>query len=362
MKPGIRDPLFLFLILALLGGGLFLLSSASVAISERLYGSSFFITLRQGFAALMGLFGFFLFQLIPYRFWKRTGVFWGVATVGILALVLVPAVGLKLNGARRWIDTGFFSFQPSEIAKLSLIVFLAWWIDKRAARPAAWWYGFIAFVAMMGLIAALMIAEPDLGTFGVMASTALLMFFAGGARAKEIAGLLVLGLLALGLVSYLAPYRLDRLTVFLRPGTDPQGIGYQTRQAAIAIGSGGFWGTGYGASRQKYDILPEPVGDSIFAIVAEEFGFLGSVVILSFYLLFLWRGFSIARYAPDSFGRLVVIGITGAVVFQALIHIGAVSGILPLTGIPLPFISFGGTALVIMLTGLGIVYQIAKQS
>lgn len=179
---------------------------------------------------------------------------------------------------------------------------------------------------------------------------------------RQILLVIGVGLIAAVILARLAPYRVDRLTVFLNPETDPQGIGYQVRQAAIAIGSGGFWGVGYGTSRQKYDVLPEPVGDSIFAVIAEEFGFLGSLIVVTLYLLFLWRGLRIAKHASDSFARLLTVGIAGTISAQAFIHIGAISGILPLTGIPLPFISYGGTALVIMLSELGVMYQIAKNS
>ena len=357
----LHDPIFLIIVTLLVGGGLFLLSSASVALSLRMYGDSFYITLRQGLSVLLGLLGFFVLQAVPYRFWQKAALPIAIASFLLLGLVFAPHLGVKLHGAHRWINLGFFTFQPSEVAKFGLVLLLSWWFS-RGDRTSSWKYGFLPFLGIIGVVAALMMAEPDMGTFGVMVGTAFLMYFAAGGKIKELLIIAGIGIVALLFLAKLEPYRVDRLTVFLHPETDPQGIGYQARQATIAIGSGGFWGVGYGASREKRDVIPEPVGDSIFAIIGEEFGFAGSVAILCLYLLFFWRSLWIAKRAPDNFSRLLVIGIGATIAFQAFVHIGAISGILPLTGIPLPFISYGGTAVIIMLSELGVIYQVAKHS
>lgn len=357
-----HEPFFLFVVFSLLVGGLFLLSSASVAISQRLYGSISYMAYRQAFAALVGIAGFFVVQLIPYKIWKRAALPVMIGALILLGLVFVPGIGIELQGAHRWIRLPSFTFQPSEIAKLALVIFLAWWLDKKRDSIASLKYGLAPFLVIMGVVGGLVVFEPDLGTFGVMALTGLLMFFVAGGRPLHVGLLVVLGILGVLILSQVAPYRLDRINVFLNPDLDPQGIGYQMRQASIAIGSGGFWGVGYGGSRQKYNYLPEPVGDSVFAIVAEEFGLLGGAAVTLLFLLLLWRGMLIAKYSPDMFSKLLVAGIVSSVVLQAFINMGSISGLLPLTGIPLPFISYGGTSLAITLASLGIVYQVAKQS
>lgn len=357
-----HEPFFLTILLVLLVGGLFLLSSASVHLSQRLYGSISYMVFRQALAALAGIAGFFLVQFVPYKYWRMAALpFMAIALV-LLVLVFVPGIGLELKGASRWIQTGFGTFQPSEIAKLALVIFLAWWLDRKKGQIGSFRYGFLPFLVIMGLVGGLVVFEPDLGTFGVMAGTALLMFFVGGGRVTQVGALVALVLIAAVVLSFITPYRMARVNVFLNPELDPQGAGYQVRQAAIAIGSGGFWGVGYGNSQQKYNYLPEPVGDSVFAIVAEEFGFLGAAAVILLFLLLLWRGMLIARRAPDMFAKLLVTGIVSSIALQALINMGSISGLLPLTGIPLPFISYGGTSLAITIASLGIVYQIAKQS
>lgn len=358
-----HEPYFLTILLVLLVGGLFLLSSASVHLSQRLYGSISYMVFRQALAALVGAAGFFLLQFVPYKYWRMAALPFMVIALILLVLVFVPGIGRELKGANRWIQTGFGTFQPSEIAKLALVIFLAWWLDRKKSLVGSFRYGFLPFLVIMGLVGGLVVFEPDLGTFGVMAGTALLMFFVGGGRIMQVGALVALVLLAaVALSLFSTDYRMARVNVFLNPELDPQGAGYQVRQAAIAIGSGGFWGVGYGNSQQKYNYLPEPVGDSVFAIVAEEFGFLGTAAVIFLFLLLLWRGMLIARRAPDMFAKLLVTGIVSSIVLQAFINMGAISGLLPLTGIPLPFISYGGTSLAITLASLGIVYQIAKQS
>lgn len=354
-----HDKFFLGVVGALVAAGLFLLSSASIALSQRLYGSISYVSFRQSLAVLVGLGGFFAAQYIPLPLWKRLAVPFFVVSLILLFLVFIPPLGVELQGANRWIDTGLITFQPSEIAKLSLVMFLAWWFTHIRERIATLRYGLLPFIGVLGVLAVLMIMEPDLGTFGVMALTATAMFFAAGGKITHVVLLGIAGVIAVLAVSYISPYRAARLTVFLNPDTDPQGIGYQMRQASIAIGSGGFWGLGYGASRQKYNYLPEPIGDSIFAIVAEEFGFIGAIIVIVLFVALLWRGIIIARNSSDLFSKLVVVGIVSSIVSQAFINIGAISGLLPLTGIPLPFISFGGTAMAIALSSLGIVYRIA---
>lgn len=360
----IDDPFFLSIILALAVGGILLLSSASIAASQKLYGTISFFTYRQTISLLAGFAAFFVMQLISHKFWKRTAPFFFAGSLILLGLVFIPGIGMELQGAKRWIDLSFFTIQPAEIAKLTLVIFLAWWIERYRARISSFRYGFLGFLGIMALVGALVVMEPDLGTFGVMALAGFSLFFIGGAKPAHLVLLALIGLIGVVALSYATPYRLERFRVFFDMGasSDPQGNGYQIRQAAIAVGSGGFSGLGYGESRQKYYYLPEPIGDSIFAIVAEEFGFWGAGVVIFFFILLLWRGLTIARRAPDMFAKLLAAGIIIVITTQAFVNIGSITGLLPLTGIPLPFISYGGTSLVAALAGLGIVYQISKHS
>ncbi|MBI3627348.1 MAG: FtsW/RodA/SpoVE family cell cycle protein [Candidatus Sungbacteria bacterium] len=356
-----HDSFFLLILAFLLGGGLFLLSSASIAISERLYGSFSSFAIHQAEAVGIGIIAFCLMQFFPLRLLKPLTPLLFFAGLGLLVLVFFPHFGVELQGAKRWIHL-LITFQPAEIVKLTAVLMLAWWIDRYQAKIGSFTYGFLPFLAMIGLVGGLVVRQPDLGTFGVICLASLAVFFVGGGRLRHVGFFIILAITTVVILSYISPYRVDRLIVFLHPATDLQGIGYQAHQATIAIGSGGFWGVGYGGSWQKFNYLPEPIGDSIFAIVAEEFGFFGGLLVIGAYMLLLWRGVVIARGARNTFQKLVVTGIISTIIIQAFINIGAISGILPLTGIPLPFISYGGTAIVMNLLGLGIVYQIAKYS
>jgi len=239
-------------------------------------------------------------------------------------------------------------------------LFLAAWLDKRGKGIKEFTTGVIPFVAILGVATALIIAQPDLGTLTVIAASAVAMFFVAGARLWHIAALFSLGVGFLAIAIKLEPYRLQRFTIFLNPALDPEGAGYQINQALLAVGSGGLFGLGLGQSRQKFNYLPEPAGDSIFAILAEELGFIRVMLVLVVFLLLAYQGFQVARKAPDNFGRLLATGITTWFVAQAFINIGALIGILPLTGIPLPFVSFGGTALVVSMAAAGILINISR--
>ena len=357
------DTPFSVIIAALVVAGLFLLSSASVAVSAKKYGTIYFYSLRQLFAALLGLAALFIVHYIPYRFLRRLALPLFACSLILLALVFAPQIGLSLGGAQRWINLGMLSFQPSEIAKVAFVIFLAWWFDRIGSQKVrSFRFGFLPFLCFVGIMGGLILAEPDLGTFLVIAGSAVLMYIVAGGRWQYVLLFALIGAIAFGVLTQVKPYVGNRVDAFLNPEQDPLGIGYQVRQATISIGSGGVWGLGYGSSQQSSSFLPEPIGDSIFAIVAGEFGFLGVLIVLGLYLAFLWRGIIIARQAPDLFAKLLVAGIIGTITLQAFINMGAISGLLPLTGIPLPFISYGGTSLFMNLVSIGIIYQIAKQS
>lgn len=286
----------------------------------------------------------------------------GTAVVLLIA-VLIPGIGLEAGGAKRWIHLGVATFQVSEFVKLAVIIYLAWWFEKKGPMVKDFYKTFLPFIAVFGVVFLLIMQQPDLGTAMVVGVIALTLYFVSGATISQMWTILGIGGLGvLGLI-YAAPYRLRRLVTFLNPGADPLGAGYHVNQALLAIGSGGLFGLGYGHSRQKFNFLPEAASDSIFAIIGEELGFIGafSLVMIPIAII-VWRGLVIAKNAPDTFGRLLAMGITTWIGFQAALNMGAIVGVVPLTGVPLPFISLGGTSLVFMLIACGILLNISKQT
>ncbi|MBI3421192.1 MAG: putative lipid II flippase FtsW [Candidatus Sungbacteria bacterium] len=360
MSHSIDRP-FVYALAILFVGGMLILASASVVMAQKNFGSVFFYTFRQFlYGGIIGGAALLTTQWIPYRAWKKLALPMMIVSFVLLAFLFIPHISYSAGGARRWLQFGFFSFQPSEVLKFAFVVYLASWLDARRGQVKSVSYGMLPFSLMLAVVGIFLVMEPDIGTLGVVIGTAVLLYFLGGGKISQIATLCMLGLAVLYLLVQLAPYRLSRILVFLQPGLDPRGIGYQINQAFIAIGSGGFWGLGFGKSLQKYSYLPEPMGDSIFAIFAEETGFIGVAAFVVLMGFLLWRGMLIARRAPDTFGKLLASGIIIGVMVQSFINIAAISGLLPLTGIPLPLVSYGGTSLAITLAGFGVLLNISK--
>jgi len=355
------DTYLLWIVLILLAIGLLVLSSASSVLSYQRFGNNYYYFFRQlMFGAVPGLIMMYVFSRINYHFWQKIAPLLVILGIGMLVAVLIPKIGFAVGGARRWINFGSFLFQPAEFVKLAMILYLASWYDKRQHHMHDLYYGFLPSLAIVGLVAGLIILEPDIGTMLVLASIGAVMFFIGGVRLRYIFSTAASALLVLWILIKAAPYRASRFLSFLDPTADAKGISYQINQALLAIGSGGWWGRGFGQSVQKHSYLPEPIGDSIFAIMAEELGFIRVCFVLGLFLLFAWRGFKISRAAPDTFGKLVAAGITSWLVLQALINIGGITAIIPLTGIPLTFISYGSTAMAISLAAIGILLNISR--
>lgn len=340
--------------------GLFVMASASLVISSTRFGSEYHLLLRQFVGVGVGALLFYATWRIRYTVWKSCAPLLLILSLVLMVMVFLPATGLEFKGAKRWVDFKIISIQPSEIFKLTFVMYLAAWLEAKRRAVAHVYAGLLPFALMLGIVSALFVLQPDIGTLGVLVLTSLLLFFIGGGRVSHIALLITLGIIALAIVVAMQPYRKDRLMVFLHPDEDTQGIGYQLNQSLIAIGSGGAIGRGFGMSRQKFNYLPEPAGDSIFAIYGEEFGFAGSMVLITAFLILFWRGMRISSRAPDGFGKLLAAGITLLIIVQAFINIAAISGVLPLTGLPLTFISFGSTALVIHLASMGILMNISR--
>jgi len=342
--------------------GLVMLSSASSAISFQKFGDSNYYLKHQLISFVIGIIAFIFASKIDYKTWKKFAFPFLIITVLLLVLVFIPGIGFSYGGAKRWIHLGNYLFQPTEVVKLTFLLYLATWLEKRGKNIHDFLYGFMPFIILMFIITFLVMLQPDLGTMTVIAVIAISTYYVAGASYSHL-GLIALGGTAIfALLIKIAPYRVQRFTVFLNPQLDPQGVGYHINQALLAIGSGGLFGVGLGLSRQKFNYLPEAAGDSIFAIMAEELGFIVMVVLIILFLFFMYRGFKIARSSPDGFSRLLAAGITAWFSFQAFINIGSMTGILPLTGIPLPFISYGGSALIISMGAIGILTNISRQT
>ncbi|HLB32474.1 MAG TPA: putative lipid II flippase FtsW [Patescibacteria group bacterium] len=353
------DYWILLTVVALSLFGLVMIGSASALIAyERFSGEhNYFYVGRQALNLLIGTAAMIFVANVDYHWWRDKARVMLVLTFALLLAVFIPGIGESLKGASRWIHLGPLFFQPSELVKLTFILYLAGWFEKRVANIS-----FLPFALVLAAIIGLVIAQPDLGTLTVIVAIAAVMFYiAGGSYAQMGVGGLIAGFVFLLLIR-LSPYRWQRLMVFLNPTSETQGASYHINQALLAIGSGGLWGLGFGRSVQKYLYLPEPYTDSIFAIIAEELGFFRASLIILAFLFLAWRGLKVAKEAPDIYGRLVAAGITTWIFIQAFINIGALSGLLPLTGVPLPFVSYGGSSLIVIFIAVGILLNISKHA
>jgi len=357
------DKKLLSIVALLVVFGLAMIASAGIAYSRSRFGDSYYFFKHQLIYGIFpGIAVMYVAQKINYTVWKKFSLPLFMLSIFCLILVFVPGVGSKVYGASRWLQLGPFSFQPSEMLKLSIIFYLAAWLESRAERVKDFYEGLLPFLTIVAGISFLLEKQPDMGTLGVIIFIAMTIFFISGAKLAHMLLIAVTGFSALGLLIKFESYRMDRFLVFMHPELDPRGIGYQINQALLAIGSGGIFGVGLGHSMQKFNYLPEPVGDSIFAIIGEELGMIGCVTLVLLFLFLAMTGLRIAKNAPDKFSQLVAVGITAWIVFQAFINISAISGLIPLTGIPLPFISYGGTSIIFLLAGIGVMLNISKYS
>jgi len=354
------DHTLALLVFGLVVFGLVMISSASSVLSYQRFGRDNVYLIRQLVALGVGVIVWIIFQSIDYRVYRKIAPFFLLATLSLLILVFVPGVGHSWRGTARWISIGGFAFQPSEIIKLTLILYLSAWFEREKKDVASFKKGFLPFSLLLGFLAILIIKQPDMGTLAVITGIAITLYFLAGAAFSHFClGLAILGVL-FGLMVKYAPYRMERVIAFLNPEHDPLGIAYHIRNALIAIGSGGLLGLGFGQSRQKHLFLPEAHTDSIFATIAEELGFLRTVLLIAAFGYLAYRGYKIAQRAPDKFGQLVAAGIVTWFTLQAFINIAGITGLLPFTGIPLPFVSYGGTSLVVSFAAVGILLNISK--
>ena len=357
------DHIFLILITTLVLFGLVILTSASAPIGYTQFGDTYYFIKRQLlFGLLPGIILFLICTRIKYTFWIK--ICWTVYIVSIILLVLVfiPGIGLVINGARSWIGVFGYSFQPAEFAKLALVLVMAATLSDPKKDLTDWKNGLLPILVTISPIVLLIGLQPDVGTLSILAVMIFVLLFLAGTKKTHLAILGLVAVIAFMVLLLIAPYRVQRLTTFLHPELDPKGVGYQINQSFLAVGSGGLWGLGLGHSRQKFQYLPEVHADSIFAIAAEEMGFFiafGLVLLIAFVGV---RGLKIAKSSPDQFSRLLVCGIVVWFMWQSFLNIGSMIGVLPLTGVPLPFVSHGGSALMIALAATGIVLGVSKEA
>jgi len=353
--------------------GIVILASVSAPLSQEKFGNTYYFLKHQLlFALIPGIILAFLAFKINLALLRKWAPILLLINLVLLVMVFLPVIGSKLEGAARWIRLGPFSLQPSELLKLTFIIYLAAWLSSRTEKITLnqkignfnqFSQTFIAFMVAIGVISSLLILQPDISTLATIVLVAALMYFLANTPLWHSFLIILIGAGGLFTLIKLAPYRAARFLVFLNPEVDPLGIGYQAKQALITVGSGGIFGAGLGANIEKpLWFLPQTISDSIFAIFSEETGFIGSSILIFLFLMFLWRGFKIGKENPDKFSQLTALGITSWIIIQTFVNIGAMIGILPLTGIPLPFISYGGSALITELIGVGILLNISRNT
>lgn len=350
------DFFLLFAVFALVLFGLFTIYNASSYVAFRDFGDKYTFIKDQSFWAVLGFIALGVVSYFDYHKYYNLALPILITSIVLLFLVFVPGLGIEANGARRWINLQFFVLQPTELVKLALTIYLAaWFSTKEKGR-------FLAFLLLIGLVLGLVLLQPDMGTAMIILGISVIIYFLSGGSIWHLLALApVVGITAAALIVF-EPYRLARLTTFLNPEQNLLTSSYHLRQILIALGSGGLFGVGIGNSLQKYSYLPEAPTDSIFAIMAEEIGFVGVTIFLLVVLFVIYRGFFIAFRAKDKFGKLLAAGITSFLAIQTIVNLGAQTVLLPLTGVPLPFISYGGSSLIINLVSIGILLNISRQS
>lgn len=355
------DKPLLYITATLIGFGLLMFVSASFSVIAddkhlffRLLTTQIGLGLGGGLIAAYGLYR------LPIRYLRQWAPWLLFGALAITALVFVPGIGIRHGGANRWLDLGFTSFQPAELLKFAVIVYLAAWYTYMEKRIQDWRFGLLPLLVVLGLAGGVLLAQPDTGTLIVIALASVTLYFLAGAKARDIGIVALVGVIMIISLIITRPYVLDRFKTFLDPSHDPLGASYQVRQALTTLGSGQIWGRGYGQSVQKFDYLPEPTGDAIFAVIGEELGLLGTVTTILLYLAFAFRGLWVASRIRSRFESLLVSGIVITITVQAFVNIAAIINIIPLTGLPLIFMSQGGSALLVSLASVGLVLQLSR--
>jgi cell division protein FtsW len=355
------DRTLLIITLFLVVFGFFIFSSASLGLLAREGARFSSVAFSQiTFGIVGGLTALFLTSQIYYRNWRSFAFYIFIGTVLLTLAVFIPGLGIEHGGAKRWILLAGFSFQPAELLKVGYIIYMATWLSGMHKSIDSFKEGTLPFIGITAIVGITMLLQPDTDTFLIMALAGTAMFITAGGSWRDVILMFLAGVVLIAILAFTRPYIKDRIMTFLNPAHDPQGKSYQIQQSLIAIGSGGVTGRGFGQSIQKFEYLPEPIGDSVFAVYGEEFGFLGSSLLIMLITFFTFRGYRIASHASDLFGMLLVVGFMTLIVTQAFLNIAAMIALAPLMGLPLPFISHGGTALLTTLACVGIVLNVSK--
>jgi cell division protein FtsW len=347
------DRSFFYLVLTLVVLGLIFVADISTPQALNYFNDKFFFLRQQAMWAVVGIVAMIIISNVHYSFWKKVAVPFFFISVLTLVAVLVPGISLKALGARRWISIGSINFQPSEVIKLALALYLAKVADVKDKGP-------LAYFVPLALVCGLIMLQPDLGTTLVVGLIGVTQIYVSGIPIMHFLGTLFAGIVSVAGLIMISPYRRDRLMTFLQVSSDPLGKEYHIRQILLALGSGGLFGLGIGQSRQKFLFLPEASTDSIFAAIAEEIGFIGSIALISLFVCFVYRAFKIAANAPDQFSKILALGITAWIGGQMILNLSSMTALTPLTGIPLPFFSYGGTSLSMILASCGILLNISR--
>ncbi|MFH1760457.1 MAG: putative lipid II flippase FtsW [bacterium] len=363
-RAGTFDNTLLTAVMILIGFGMVMVYSSSSIIAEDKFGSANFFLLKQLVRVGIALTVFIVVVRVDYHFYEKIALPAFIVSVILLMIVLLAPNIRVINGARRWIAIPLISvlFQPSDLARVSLIIFAATYLNRRSNTLNDLKKGYLPLLGSVCSVVLLIFLEPDFGTAFILLSILLIMMLAGGVLLSHLSWTFITGLIVSFFAVMAMSYRRQRIFAFLGLGENHSEISYQAQQSIMGMGAGGFWGTGLGESSQKYFFLPEPFTDFVFAILGEELGFIGTTITMILFVIVIWRGFRIALGAKDPLGRLLAIGITSMISIYAMFHIGVSVGVLPTTGIPLPFISYGGTSMVFSMMGIGILINISSQS
>lgn len=355
------DKTFLGIVLALIIFGVIMFTSASLGVLARNQAKFYSILFNQlVFGLLGGLIVLYIAIKIPYKFWRTYSLIFFILSIILTLLVFVPHIGIEHGGARRWIQIGGFSLQPVEFLKISFIIYFAALLSRAKNKITKLKYSFLPLVILLSITSLILLKQPDTKNILLLIATSLVMLFVAGVSWKKILAFIFLSLIAFGALVFFRPYLKNRIISYIHPNKDSQTLSYQIQQSLIGVGSGGVVGKGLGQSIQKFNYLPEPQGDSIFAIIGEELGFVGGVFLILLYLIFIFRGYRIAYHSPDSFSKLLVIGFVTIITAQSFMNIASSIHVFPLTGVPLVFISHGGTSLLLSLGMMGIILNISK--
>ncbi|MEX0870130.1 MAG: putative lipid II flippase FtsW [Candidatus Spechtbacterales bacterium] len=354
------DKVLLYSFATLLVVGIVILISASISKSNADFGNIYGYFVRQLLGIGLGVVAGYMMYKIPYKYFEKWASFIFLGALGAMLLVFVPSFGVRGGGAQRWVDFGFVSFQPSEFIKIAFIIYLAAWLSahlKEVKNSAS----FVPFLVLLGMLGVLLMLQPDMSTALIIAAVAASMYFIAGAKWKDVVYMGSIGIATVYLFVKIAPYRVSRVMALFNPQNDPLGASYQLNQMLIAVGAGQIWGAGPFQGTQK-DLIPLVMNDAIYAAWAEETGFIGAVALVLIFLVIAWRGFSIAENSKSNFAKFTALGITTWIFIQAFVNMGAIIGVLPITGVTLPLISYGGSSMVATLMGVGLLLQISKEA